>query len=302
VKKYIVRDKDTMWSISKATGVRLNLLMAANPQIQDPHQIRPGSVIVVPELHKGNSHGALEPGVPGPSVKEQATVSPPTAPVQQHIPQQMTVPMPGKQAAPQSPTTTPTSPFFGFVWPHVVKSGESWEEISKQYQVPVTRLTKMNPAHAGASLKEGDILYIPGGQNTQTGQPEPVEPAYEYGPHTHHPYRKHLPSYSQAPLGYPAPFPGASARPPEIPPGMWAFVPATPTGYGQMRLPMYHPNQMSPYYPIPSSYYRDWDDSSSWASEWSSSTMQPVQRKESVSLSEEPVHWFGESRDNTSKA
>ena len=55
MKKYIVREGDTMWEISKATGVRLNLLMAANPQVKDPNQLRPGSLIVVPELGKHDS-------------------------------------------------------------------------------------------------------------------------------------------------------------------------------------------------------------------------------------------------------
>ncbi len=112
MKKYIVRDGDTMWTISKETGVRLNLLMAANPQVTDPNRLRPGNVIVIPELYKKTA--AKPSGEPS---------RPPTEP------------------APAGAVP----PYFGFVWPHVVKAGETWESIAAGYNASVAQLKELNP-------------------------------------------------------------------------------------------------------------------------------------------------------------
>lgn len=45
---YIVRPGDTMFSIARQFGVSLDALIAANPQIPDPSQIRPGQVVCIP--------------------------------------------------------------------------------------------------------------------------------------------------------------------------------------------------------------------------------------------------------------
>jgi nucleoid-associated protein YgaU len=46
--RYIVGACDTLIQISRLTGVSLQALIAANPDIQDPDLIFPGQVVVVP--------------------------------------------------------------------------------------------------------------------------------------------------------------------------------------------------------------------------------------------------------------
>jgi LysM repeat protein len=69
MKKYVVREGDTMWSIAEANGIRPKLLMASNPQVRNPNQLKPGTVIIIPELTKGTGHGKGTIG----SVHPQAT-------------------------------------------------------------------------------------------------------------------------------------------------------------------------------------------------------------------------------------
>ena len=45
---YIVRPGDSMFSIARQFGVSLDALIAANPQIPDPSQIRPGQIVCIP--------------------------------------------------------------------------------------------------------------------------------------------------------------------------------------------------------------------------------------------------------------
>jgi len=54
---YIVQPGDTMFFIAQRFGITLNALIAANPQIPNPNQIRPGQRICVPR-----SPGACPPG------------------------------------------------------------------------------------------------------------------------------------------------------------------------------------------------------------------------------------------------
>jgi LysM repeat protein len=198
MKKYIVRPGDTMWSISKATGVKVNLLLAANPQIQDPNRLRPGDVIVIPELGKGKSvstHAAG--GVPGHAV-----------------------PAPAHEAG----AGYEPSPYLGFVWPHVVQEGETWQSVAARYGVPVERVQALNPTYQGRPLHPGEIVYVPlqgsplnadatgmtepsippgppdAGVEPMVPEPAtPVPPPWEepaapfeppaFGPHSHYPYR-----------------------------------------------------------------------------------------------------------------
>ncbi|WP_067930752.1 LysM peptidoglycan-binding domain-containing protein [Alicyclobacillus kakegawensis] len=157
MKKYVVREGDTMWKISKRTGVRLPLLTAANPQIRDPNQLQPGSIILIPELNKGQAGGG--PGQPGtgaavPAAAEAAD---------------WTAAGPGTVQTPAS--GEPVPPYFGFVWSHVVQPGETWQSISQAYQVPVTQLQQMNTLHK-PTLEPGDIVYVPGtGPSPGVAQP-----------------------------------------------------------------------------------------------------------------------------------
>lgn len=181
MKQYVVRPGDTLWKISKATGVKLHLLMAANPQIKDPDKLVPGQVISIPELGKA----------PSP------------------------VPAAGQE--------TGAGPYLGFVWPHVVVAGDTWESLAEQYHVTAAQIMAANPMHQGRPLQPGEIIYIPmttsplataDGQptaavpapsSTMDGAVVPAQPVPEpgtmpamdtapfeppgMGPHTHYPYR-----------------------------------------------------------------------------------------------------------------
>jgi len=51
--EYIVKQGDTLYSIGRTYGVSLSDMRAANPQLPNPNQIRPGMVINVPCVAKG---------------------------------------------------------------------------------------------------------------------------------------------------------------------------------------------------------------------------------------------------------
>src|SRR5579875_2406196 len=86
LKKYVIRPGDTLYQISKRTGIRLPLLLASNPQITNPNQLVPGTTIVIPELGKPVSHTPKAAStVPG---KPSTTASAPKTGVKKsHIPQ-----------------------------------------------------------------------------------------------------------------------------------------------------------------------------------------------------------------------
>lgn len=192
MKKYIVRSGDTMSSISQTTGVRMNLLMAANPQVGDPNRLEPGSVLSIPELGKPSSGGgSASAGSPMPGTAAPTTGYPAAGPPPAHgvqggglgnsgkfggpptLPQSS--PVAGNAAANQAgrPTAYGGSPqYFGFVWPHVVRGGEAWHSIASQYQIPEGNLRRMNP-NLPEQLRAGDIVYVP----AQPGQmPAPGAP------------------------------------------------------------------------------------------------------------------------------
>ncbi len=200
MKKYVVKKGDTMWSISRATGVRLNLLMAANPQITDPNRLQPGQVIYIPELEKP----AMPPAAatpPGGPLAGQLDGPPSAAPGPG--------PMPGAAYAAPEPAGNQVAgsggempPYFGFVWPHVVQPGETWEHIAQRYGVSVQQLRRLNPT-LGRALQEGDIVYVPGLGGAMPGQGlQPVGMA-EPGFAPHRPRYRPLDRCSRVPLECP---------------------------------------------------------------------------------------------------
>lgn len=184
MKKYVVKPGDTLYQISKRTGVRIPLLLAANPQIQDPSQLMAGMDMVIPELGK---------------------------------------PAKGEPAAKSAKPSATMPPYFGFVWPHQVAQGETWDALAKKYGVKLEQLHHVNPEAAQAGkLQPGDIVYVPTAAyptpaskaKPGTAKPPGTVPASKkpstgagnkssnqtnqvtgtstdgmYGPHTHYPYR-----------------------------------------------------------------------------------------------------------------
>ena len=141
MKKYIVREGDTLESISHETGVEWKLLVAANPGVDGRRVLPPGQVIAVPDI--GN--GAIRHQPAGVQGSEYAP-NPALEKAKRPDKQQPEEKMPG---------------YFGLVWPHVVSSGEDWSTVSQEYQVPLGELLRMNATFANRELAAGDILYIP---------------------------------------------------------------------------------------------------------------------------------------------
>ncbi|MDU4698130.1 MAG: LysM peptidoglycan-binding domain-containing protein [Paenibacillus sp.] len=48
VYKYVVKQGDTLWKLSKAWGLPLQTLIAANPQLSDPNQLKVGDIVNIP--------------------------------------------------------------------------------------------------------------------------------------------------------------------------------------------------------------------------------------------------------------
>lgn len=137
MKKYIVRDGDTLESISEETGIRMSLLRHANPHITSPFWLQPGEVLSLPELNKP----ALGP-------------KPQQSGAQGHSDTTSTQGL-------QSPAEARTPGYFGLVWPHVVQSDETWSSVSDYYQVPIQALQRLNQGKSQDGLRQGDILYVP---------------------------------------------------------------------------------------------------------------------------------------------
>ncbi len=45
---YVVRNGDTLWSISRKFGITLEALQEANPEVTDPKKLRIGQKLVIP--------------------------------------------------------------------------------------------------------------------------------------------------------------------------------------------------------------------------------------------------------------
>lgn len=169
MKKYVVKPGDTMVQISAKTGVRVPLLIASNPQIQNPNDLVPGQTMIIPELGKKTKTGV-------------------------------------KSAAGKTwPKSMPLAPYFGFVWPHVVQPGESFESIAQQYHVTVEQVYHVNPQATKGPLQPGTMMYIPAtsgkfkqpvSASAMTTPSVPMAPGAVAqveggtGPNTHHPFRE----------------------------------------------------------------------------------------------------------------
>jgi LysM repeat protein len=223
MKKYIVRAGDTMWSISKSTGVRLNLLVAANPQVRDPNQLQPGTIIAVPELNKTKS-----------KQKKKSTSS-----------QGWSTPDVKSQQKTKSVHRKKPPYYVGFVWPHVIGPNDTWESIAEQYGVTLDQVQLLNDTDA-APLSPGDVVYVPSapsgaqtmldqGQMPSQTQPPVVGGSGQYGPNG---WPGIETAGSDAPVG--APWNGAV--PPYVYPGAPGFSPYGPNpllyGYGIAPYPL----------------------------------------------------------------
>ncbi|GLV12827.1 hypothetical protein Heshes_05110 [Alicyclobacillus hesperidum] len=204
MKKYVVKPGESLYQISRKTGVRLPLLLAANPQIQNANDIVPGMTIVIPELGKPVKSGKAK-----------------------------------KASSAKTTKQAKAKPYFGFVWPHHVQAGETWAEIAARYGVSVAQVEHLNPTVAGQPLQPGMIVYVPLSHATSsTGYPQApgyaaptpgYAPGYPQAPGYAAPTPGYAPGYPQAP-GYAAPTPGYAPGYPQAP-GYAAPTPGYAPGY-----------------------------------------------------------------------
>lgn len=245
MKKYIVRDGDTLESISEETGIRLSLLQSANPQLCTPFMLQPGEVISLPELNKGSEPGVTPVAADAVSTQSQGNGE-----------------TPGRRVAAKPVTNSQSTVpgYFGLVWPHVVQPGETWSSVASAYQVSPDDLHQMNAGKHSAQLHPGDILYVPNvltpvpGSVNQPAMPErqTVNPSYPFNPsHPGVPMNPVYPGYagplrSTQPQGPMAAFPGGgSPLGPRAVDALWRTADEMMRGW------------------------RDVDDSSSYESSWS---------------------------------
>lgn len=59
--KHVVKQGDTLWKLSKAWGLPLQNLIAANPQLNDPNQLKVGDIVNIPTGSGAPAGGADNP-------------------------------------------------------------------------------------------------------------------------------------------------------------------------------------------------------------------------------------------------
>jgi len=258
VKKYIVDNGDTMWKISHATGVKLNLLLASNPQVQNPNILPIGSLIWIPELGKQVEH----PAVSKPATQSAVESALPHASQSPHA--QSAVAVPGHQmgsTAPMGenkPVKTKTPMYFGYVWPHVVQQQETWEMVCQTYGIDMKHLKLMN-SHHPQQLLAGHVLYIPSPHATRLWKKSKKASAQTNPANEASPYDNANMPESQVKLPETQGFPKVNAKSGGA--GIPMSLPPSPLpGYGQhSHLPFRsgpgpnHPGQQGPqvYYGAP---------------------------------------------------
>ncbi|GEO24226.1 hypothetical protein AAC03nite_00110 [Alicyclobacillus acidoterrestris] len=184
MKKYVIQPGDTLYQISRRTGVRVPLLLAANPQIQNPDKLMVGTTIVIPEL-----------GKPAKDKVEKSAHA-----------QDETVPA-----------------YFGFVWPHQAAEGDTWQKIAERYGVKLEQLHHTNPEAAEAGEPAvGSVVYVPTGAlpvpDRTEGIPQVNTPHYPGSPvlYPNVPVPAPAPG-PYAPGAWPQSFPGQGVAPMQSP-------------------------------------------------------------------------------------
>ncbi|MBW4840965.1 MAG: LysM peptidoglycan-binding domain-containing protein [Paenibacillaceae bacterium] len=106
--KHIVKQGDTLWKLSKAWGLPLQTLIAANPQLGDPNQLKVGDTVNIPTGTGAPGGGAANPPGPNMSLSPAQTGKKNTAPIAgagtkapTGVKPEMTAPKPPKMEVPK---------------------------------------------------------------------------------------------------------------------------------------------------------------------------------------------------------
>lgn len=106
--KHVVKQGDTLWKLSKAWGLPLQNLIAANPQLNDPNQLKVGDIVNIPTGSGAPAGGADNPSGANTGMLPAQTGKKNTAPiagagtkVPTGVKPEMTAPKPPKVEAPK---------------------------------------------------------------------------------------------------------------------------------------------------------------------------------------------------------
>ena len=167
---YIVRPGDTFFSIARQFGVTVDALIAANPQIQDPSQIRPGQVVCIPNQQTvcppGTFSYIVQPGDTMFTIARRFGVS-----LQDLIDANPQIPDPSRLVPGQIvcvPTITcPTGTFS-----YTVVQGDTMFSIAQKFNVPLNELIAANPQIPNPSLIfPGQTVCVPRTSQPPSGCP-----------------------------------------------------------------------------------------------------------------------------------
>ncbi|MGZ4106638.1 MAG: LysM peptidoglycan-binding domain-containing protein [Tumebacillaceae bacterium] len=194
---HTVQKGDSLWKISKAHGISLEALIAANPQIPNPDKLDVGMQVMIPS-------GGQVPGTGASLPMADANPAPTTLPAQMPdmgmgeapvpsgaqeekapasgmMPGGMDVgmtspapaPMPGMSTPPMNEPAYPSVPKWEGLWKYVVKNGDSLFKIAKQVGVTLEQLKAANPQVPNPDkIYPGQVLNIPSsGMKPKSGNP-----------------------------------------------------------------------------------------------------------------------------------
>ncbi|UHA74341.1 LysM peptidoglycan-binding domain-containing protein [Paenibacillus sp. 481] len=231
IHKHVVKERDTLWKLSKAWGVPLQTMIEANPQIKNPNVLVIGQVVNIPKVASSSQPGKGEVEAGG-----KAGGKEPTAPKSKN---ELTKPKPTPEKTPG--VTSPLPENIGVNIP-AIPNVPSGPNASKAPGIPNV------PSVPSASKAPG----IPNVPNASKAPSIPSVPSASKTPSIPNVV---APNSPVAPSTYVAPAKGG------IPAGLEGVKPVAPNEYPATPIPMApypthfesaYPPATAPYVPVPS--------------------------------------------------
>jgi peptidoglycan endopeptidase LytF len=157
---YIVRPGDTMFSIARQFGVSLDALIAANPQIPDPSQLRPGQIVCIPQqpvvCPPDTFRYTVQPGDSMFSIAQRFGI-----PLAQLIAANPQIPDPSR-IVPGQIVCVPNFPCPANTFSYTVRQGDTMFSIAQQFGVSLQALIAANPQVQNPNqLYPGQNICVP---------------------------------------------------------------------------------------------------------------------------------------------